>query len=177
MCTGSVSISWFIQVVLSLGHCYQRQIKKEKSRWKQACKQLRNWYSMWINQLMVPVHENQPIDGGSSWESTKWWWKFVRINQLMAAIPEYHPIDGDSSFESTNWWWRFIQGLLGNNEKKLAWSFNFTFRYIDDVFSINNSRFGDFVDRIYPIDLEIKDTTDTDMYLWCKYYFPGTTTQ
>ena len=111
----------------------------------------RNWYSMWINQLMVPVHENQPIDGGSSWESTKWWWKFVRINQLMVAIPEFHPIDGDSSFESTNWWWRFIQGLLGKNEKKLAWSFNFTFRYIDDVFSLNNSRFVDFVYRIYPI--------------------------
>jgi disulfide oxidoreductase YuzD len=41
---------------------------------------------------------------------------------------------------------------------------NFTFRYIDDVLSLNNSRFGDFVDRIYPIELEIKDTTDTDRY-------------
>jgi hypothetical protein len=56
----------------------------------------------------------------------------------------------------------FIQGLLKKNEKKLARSFNFTFRYIDDAFSINNSRFGDFVDRIYLIELEIKDTTDTD---------------
>ena len=37
------------------------------------------------------------------------------------------------------------------------------FRYIDDVLSLNNSRFGDFVDCIYPIELEIKDTTDTDM--------------
>ena len=27
--------------------------------------------------------------------------------------------------------------------------------------SKNNSMFGDFVDRIYPIELEIKDTTDT----------------
>ena len=27
---------------------------------------------------------------------------------------------------------------------------------------LNNSRFGDFVDRIYPIELEIKDTTDID---------------
>jgi hypothetical protein len=45
---------------------------------------------------------------------------------------------------------------------KLARSFNFTFRYIDDVLSLNNSRFGDFVDRTYPIELEIKDTTDTD---------------
>jgi hypothetical protein len=33
---------------------------------------------------------------------------------------------------------------------------------IDDVLSLNNSRFGDFVDRIYSIELEIKDTTDTD---------------
>jgi hypothetical protein len=36
------------------------------------------------------------------------------------------------------------------------------FRYIDDVLSLNKSRLGDFVDRIYPIELEIKDTTDTD---------------
>jgi hypothetical protein len=37
-----------------------------------------------------------------------------------------------------------------------------TVSYIDDVLSLNNSRFGDFVDRIYPIEFEIKDTTDTD---------------
>jgi hypothetical protein len=56
----------------------------------------------------------------------------------------------------------FIQGLLKKNETKLTRSFNFTFRYIDDSLSLNNSRFGDFVDRIYPVELEIKDTTDTD---------------
>ena len=56
----------------------------------------------------------------------------------------------------------FIQGLLKKNEKKLARSFNFTFRYIDDVLSLNNSRFGDFVDGIKPTELEIKHTTDTD---------------
>ena len=56
----------------------------------------------------------------------------------------------------------FIRGLLKKNEKKIARSFNFTFRYIDDVLSLYNSRFGDFVDHIYPIELEIKDTTDTD---------------
>jgi hypothetical protein len=55
-----------------------------------------------------------------------------------------------------------IQGLLKKNEKKLVRSFNFTFRYIDDVRSLNNSRFGDFVDRLSPFELEIKDTTDTD---------------
>jgi hypothetical protein len=35
---------------------------------------------------------------------------------------------------------------------------------IDDVLSRMNSRFGDFVDHIYPINLEIKDATDTDRY-------------
>ena len=44
----------------------------------------------------------------------------------------------------------------------LSRSFNFTFRYIYDIFSLNNSRFGGFVDRSYPIDLERKDTTNTD---------------
>jgi hypothetical protein len=29
------------------------------------------------------------------------------------------------------------------------------------VFSLYNSMFGDFDDHIYPIELEIKDTTDT----------------
>jgi hypothetical protein len=48
------------------------------------------------------------------------------------------------------------------HEKTLARSFNFTFRYIDDVISLINSRFGDFVDRIYPTELEIKDITDAD---------------
>ena len=56
----------------------------------------------------------------------------------------------------------FIQGLLKKHEMKLAQSFNCTFRYIDDVLSLNNARLGDFVDRINPIELEIKDTTNTD---------------
>ena len=43
----------------------------------------------------------------------------------------------------------------------LAISFNSTFRYIDDVLSLNNSKFGDYVERIYPIEIDIKDTTDT----------------
>ena len=108
----------------------------------------------------------------------------------------------------------FIQRIFKKNEKKLARSFNFTFRYTDDVLSPNNSRFvqpqvikftsclpmvcgslwvltssttktcrhdihvaekqpkvalnainqikSRFVDSIYPIELQIKDTTDTD---------------
>jgi hypothetical protein len=51
----------------------------------------------------------------------------------------------------------------GREVKCFNVTFNFTFRYIDDVLSLNNSRFGDFVDHIYPIELEIKDTTDIDI--------------
>ena len=58
----------------------------------------------------------------------------------------------------------FIQGPLKKNEKTLARSFNFTFRYIDDDLSLNNSTIAAFVYRIYLIELEIKDTTNTDRY-------------
>ena len=37
----------------------------------------------------------------------------------------------------------FIQTLTKNGDKKLARFFNFTFRYIDDVLSLSNPRFGD----------------------------------
>ena len=40
-------------------------------------------------------------------------------------------------------------------KKNLAKAFNFTFRYIDDVLSLNNKKFIDYVHRIYPSELEI----------------------
>ena len=64
----------------------------------------------------------------------------------------------------------FIQGLLKSGKKKLAQSFNFTYRYIDDVLSLNNSKFSDYLYFIYPSELEIKDTTvssKTTSYLDC----------
>jgi hypothetical protein len=57
----------------------------------------------------------------------------------------------------------FIKRLLKKNEKKPPRSFNFTFHYIDDFLPLDNCRFGDFVVRIYLIELEIKHTTGTDM--------------
>ena len=56
-----------------------------------------------------------------------------------------------------------IQGLLKENEGNLVRSFDFMFRYIDDILSLNNSKFDDFVGRIYPIEHAIKDTTYTAM--------------
>jgi hypothetical protein len=53
----------------------------------------------------------------------------------------------------------FIQKLLHEKKKSLAVAFNSTFRYIDDVLSINNNNFHSYVDSIYPNEQEIKDTT------------------
>ncbi len=36
-----------------------------------------------------------------------------------------------------------------------------TYFHIDDVLSLNNPRFGDYLDHIYPAELEIRDTTDS----------------
>jgi len=55
----------------------------------------------------------------------------------------------------------FIQEFLKKHGKKLTRSFNFMFRYINVVLSLSNSKLGDFLDRIYPTDHEIKDSTDT----------------
>jgi hypothetical protein len=50
--------------------------------------------------------------------------------------------------------------------KFMARAFNFTYRYIDDVSSINNSRFAEFLPLIYPPELEVKETTDHEN--WCQ---------
>ena len=71
---------------------------------------------------------------------------------------------------------RFIVILIwvGVSSKKIheARAFNFTYRYIGDGLSINNSRFAEFLPLIYPPELEVKETTDTassasflDLYL------------
>jgi hypothetical protein len=56
----------------------------------------------------------------------------------------------------------FVQKLLRDNNKKLAVSFNHTFRYIDDVLSINKHNFHNYAHLIYPNELEIKDITESD---------------
>jgi hypothetical protein len=54
----------------------------------------------------------------------------------------------------------FVQKLLRDNNKKISVSLNYTFRYIDDVLSINNHNFHYYVHMIYPDELEIKDITE-----------------
>ena len=66
----------------------------------------------------------------------------------------------------------FLQKLVKDKKIHEARACNFTYRYIDDVLSINNSRFAEFLPLIYPPELEVKETTDTassasflDLYL------------
>ena len=56
---------------------------------------------------------------------------------------------------------------------RLAQQFNLTYRYMDDVLSLNNSTFSEYLDCIYPRELEIKETTETATsasYLDCYLY-------
>ena len=55
----------------------------------------------------------------------------------------------------------FIQQLLANKKKNIAQTFNHTFRYIDDVLSLSNTSFSNYLHQIYPKELDIKNTTDT----------------
>ena len=50
----------------------------------------------------------------------------------------------------------YIQSLLSTGK------FNFTYRYIDDVLSINNPDFENYLGQMYPAGLEIKDTTESN---------------
>ena len=57
----------------------------------------------------------------------------------------------------------FIQSLLSTGKKHLASRFNLTGTqwYIDDVLSINNPEFENYLGQMYPAELEIKDTTES----------------
>ena len=57
----------------------------------------------------------------------------------------------------------FLQNLINSGKKYVAQNFNFTYRYIDDVLSLNNHTFG--ANIIYPGELEIKDTIDYNVLL------------
>ena len=54
----------------------------------------------------------------------------------------------------------FIPSVLSTEKKHLAVRFNLTYRYIDDVLSINNSDFENYLGQMYPAELEIKHYTE-----------------
>ena len=58
----------------------------------------------------------------------------------------------------------YIQSLLSTGGKRLASEFNFTYRYIDDVLSINNPDLENNLGQMYPPELEIKHTTESNNF-------------
>ena len=97
-----------------------------------------------------------------------------RIFQQTIGIPmgtNFAPLLADMflySYEA-----EFVQSLLQAGKKHLAQQFNFTYRYIDDALSLKNTKFAEYLEFIYPIELEIKETTETtasSSYLDCYLY-------
>ena len=80
-----------------------------------------------------------------------------RIFQQTIAIPvgtNCAPLLADlflHSYEA-----EFVQSLLQAGKKHLAQQFNFTNRYIDDVLSLKNTKFAEYLEFIYPHELEIR---------------------
>ena len=68
-------------------------------------------------------------------------------------------------FLPTSFWFSneadFIQSLLSTGKKQLASRFNLTYRYTNDVLSINNPEFDNYLGQMYPAELEIKYTTES----------------
>ena len=65
-----------------------------------------------------------------------------------------------------------VQSLLQADKKHLA-QFNFTHKYIDDVLSLKNTKFAEYLEFIYPRELEMKETMETaasSSYLDCYLY-------
>ena len=69
----------------------------------------------------------------------------------------------------------FIQSSLSAGKKQLASQFNFTYRYIHEVLSINNPYLENDIGQMYLAELEIKDTTFTPPDTWscpiCDLHF------
>ena len=48
----------------------------------------------------------------------------------------------------------FVQSLPRAGKKHLAQQFNFTYGYIDDVLSLKNTKFAEYLECIYPSELK-----------------------
>ncbi len=58
----------------------------------------------------------------------------------------------------------FLDRLISKGKifsRAFAWKFNFTYRYIDDLISFNEN-FHQYLSHIYPKELQIKPTTESD---------------
>ena len=94
----------------------------------------------------------------------------LNIDMQVVGIPmgtNCAPLTADLflySYES-----EFLQKLVKDKKIHEARAFNFKYRYIDDILSINDSRFAEFLPLIYPPELEVKETTDTFLNLYLEF--------
>ena len=56
---------------------------------------------------------------------------------------------------------QFSDKLVKEGKRKLARKFNLSKGYIDDVISVNNKRFNEFISDVYPKELTISETTES----------------
>ena len=54
-----------------------------------------------------------------------------------------------------------LNGEEASSRFNLSYRYNLTYSYIDDLLSINNTEFGNYLGHMYPIELEIKDITES----------------
>ena len=95
-----------------------------------------------------------------------------KVFQQIVGIPmgtNCAPLLGDIflySYEA-----EFIQSLLSTGRKQLASRFNFTYRYIDDVLSINNPEFENYLGQIIQLNSRSKTRQRATLLLHTWIYF------
>ena len=56
----------------------------------------------------------------------------------------------------------FFNKLIKEGKRKLARKFNLSYRYIDELISFNNKRLKEFTSDIYPKELTISETIESN---------------
>ena len=57
---------------------------------------------------------------------------------------------------------KFLDNMIRSGHRKLARSFNLSYRYTDDLIVFSNKKFGDYVKEIYPSQLTVKKANTSD---------------
>ena len=58
----------------------------------------------------------------------------------------------------------FLDKLIKESKRKLARKFNLSYGYTDDLISLNNKRFKEFISDICPKELTISETTESTAF-------------
>jgi hypothetical protein len=122
----------------SLGHSWLYLKRIKKNHWPKSRASAPTWLIRYIYYWnSVPIPCKSPSDTDFAYPVYILWF----ISQALVCI--------NLSLLFTL--------ILKDKKIHEARVFNFTYRYIDDVLSINNSRFAEFLPLIYPPELEVRD--------------------